>query len=139
MMYVGIAPPGCTGRTGPGPFYPIPRTAGSVAPLTLLAQLSDPHVFAATGDPAAADALAAAVRDVRALRPAPDAVLLSGDLAADGRPEEYARVRELVAPLAMAVHALPGNHDDRAALRAAFGLPGAGDEGSDRAGRSRGA
>jgi Icc protein len=96
--------------------------------LTLLAQLSDPHVVAAPGDPAAADALAAAVRDVLALHPGPDAVLLSGDVAADGRPEEYARVRELLAPLSAPVHALPGNHDDRAALRSSFGLPGAGGE-----------
>jgi 3',5'-cyclic-AMP phosphodiesterase len=96
--------------------------------LTLLVQLSDPHVLAAPGDPAAADALAAAVRDVLALDPAPDAVLLSGDVAADGRPKEYACVRELLAPLAAPVHALPGNHDDRAELRGAFGLAGAGDE-----------
>jgi 3',5'-cyclic-AMP phosphodiesterase len=68
------------------------------------------------------------VRDVGALRPAPVAVLLSGDVAADGRAEEYARVRELLAPLAVPVHALPGNHDDRAGLRAAFDLPGAADE-----------
>jgi Icc protein len=96
--------------------------------LTLLVQLSDPHVMAAPGDPAAADALAATVRDVIALDPPPDAVLLSGDVAADGRPEEYARVRELLAPLAAPVHALPGNHDDRATLRRAFRLAGAGDE-----------
>src|SRR4051812_44220172 len=63
-----------------------------------------------------------------ALDPAPDAVLLSGDVAADGRPEQYARVRELLTPLAGPVHALPGNHDDRAELRAAFGLAGAGGE-----------
>ena len=90
--------------------------------MTLLAQISDPHVAAADGDPAAADGLAGAVRDVGALRPAPAAVLLSGDVAADGRASEYARVRELLAPLAVPVHALPGNHDDRAGLRAAFGV-----------------
>ena len=84
--------------------------------------------MAAPGDPAAADGLAAAVRDVLALDPAPDAVLLSGDVAADGRPEEYTLVRELLAPLRAPVHALPGNHDDRAGLRAAFGLPTAADE-----------
>jgi Icc protein len=96
--------------------------------LTLLAQLSDPHVSVAPGEAAAAEALAAAVRDVLALDPPPDAVLLSGDVAADGRPEEYVRVRKLLAPLAVPVHALPGNHDDRAALRSAFGLAGAADE-----------
>jgi 3',5'-cyclic-AMP phosphodiesterase len=96
--------------------------------VTLLVQLSDPHVSAAPGDDEAADGLAAAVRAVLALDPAPDAVLLSGDVAADGRPEQYARVRQLLAPLAGPVHALPGNHDDRAELRAAFGLAGSGAE-----------
>jgi Icc protein len=96
--------------------------------LTLLVQLSDPHVSAAPGDTVAADGLATAVRAVSALDPAPDAVLVSGDVAADGRPEEYARARELLGALSAPMHALPGDHDDRAALRAAFGLPGAGAE-----------
>jgi 3',5'-cyclic-AMP phosphodiesterase len=96
--------------------------------LTLLVQISDPHVAAADGDRSAATGLAAAVRDVGALRPAPAAVLLSGDVAADGGAPEYERARELLAPLEAPVHALPGNHDDRAGLRAAFGLPGAADE-----------
>jgi len=103
-----------------------------VAALTLLAQLSDPHIEAgpagAGPGPAAAVALAAAVAAVAALRPAPDAVLLSGDVAADGRPEEYALARELLAPLPGPLHVLPGNHDDRAALRGAFDLPGTGAE-----------
>jgi 3',5'-cyclic-AMP phosphodiesterase len=57
---------------------------------------------------------------IAALEPAPVAVLFTGDIAADGRPEEYERVRELLAPLAMPVHPLMGNHDRREALRAAF-------------------
>jgi Icc protein len=99
-----------------------------VAALTLLAQLSDPHVEAGPGGGGAAEALAAAVAAVAALRPAPDAVLLSGDVAADGRPEEYALARELLAPLPGPLHVLAGNHDDRAALRAGFGAPGTGAE-----------
>jgi Icc protein len=74
----------------------------------ILAQISDPHI---DGDEASAEALAAGVRAVAALRPAPDAVLVSGDLANSAAAEEYAAVRELLAPLPMPVHVLPGNHD----------------------------
>jgi 3',5'-cyclic-AMP phosphodiesterase len=89
----------------------------------LLVQLSDFHIGAewADGDPVAG--VAAAVEAVRAIAPRPDAVLVSGDLADGGA--EYERVRELLAPLGTPAHALPGNHDDRAALRRHFGLPGA--------------
>ena len=87
---------------------------------TLIAQITDSHVGVGPGDSASAAALAAAAEAVAALDPAPVAVLLTGDIAADGRPEEYERVRELLAPLEMPVHPLMGNHDDREALRAAF-------------------
>ena len=54
---------------------------------------------------------------------------MSGDIADDGASASYERALELLEPLgALPVFALPGNHDDRAALRAAFGLPGRGDE-----------
>lgn len=51
------------------------------------------------------------------LDPAPDAVVVSGDLTQDGEPAQYARVRELLAPLPMPVYSLPGNHDVRSALK----------------------
>jgi Icc protein len=91
----------------------------------ILAQLSDPHVLVGRGDRGSAESLAAGVRAVLALRPHPDAVLLSGDLADTAAPAEYERVRELLAPLPMPVHVLPGNHDDRAALREFFPVEGA--------------
>jgi Icc protein len=87
----------------------------------MLVQLSDPHLRAGPNDQGAAAALAAAVRDVSALHPKPDAVLLSGDVAEHGAAAEYERARELLAPLTMPVHVLPGNHDDADELRAAFG------------------
>jgi len=89
--------------------------------MSVLAQLSDPHLRAGGDDGGAGPALAKAVEAVLALRPAPDAVLVSGDLGDAGDPAEYARARELLAPLAMPVLALPGNHDDPAALAEAFG------------------
>src|ERR1700760_247621 len=90
----------------------------------LLAQISDPHIGASWDgvDPIAG--LREVVAAVAALPDRPDAVLLSGDLTDNGGPAEYATVRELLAPIGAPVHAIAGNHDDRAALRAAFGLPG---------------
>jgi 3',5'-cyclic AMP phosphodiesterase CpdA len=89
----------------------------------LLAQLSDFHIGA---DETALRDAAAAIAAVAALRPAPDAVLVTGDLVEHALPEEYGVVRELLAALPMPVHVLPGNHDERGALRTAFPLPGAG-------------
>jgi len=69
------------------------------------------------------------VSSLAATSPRPDAVVVTGDLADDGYPLSYERARELLEPLGdLRVFALPGNHDDREALRAAFGLPGRGDE-----------
>jgi Icc protein len=67
-----------------------------------------------------------AFRALAAVRPVPDALLYTGDLAANGLASEYAVVAELLARLvAMPVYAIPGNHDDRAAMRAGLGhLPG---------------
>jgi 3',5'-cyclic AMP phosphodiesterase CpdA len=103
-----------------GPFYPIRAGAGSVARLTVLAQLSDPHIDVGPGDTGSSEALAAAVDAVLRLDPAPDAVLVSGDLTDRSDARSYERVRELLAPLPMPVHVLPGNHDDREALRTWF-------------------
>lgn len=64
--------------------------------------------------------LAAAVEDLAALRPAPDVVLVTGDLVDLGLPEEYAALRRLLAPLRQPLYLIPGNHDERAALVAAF-------------------
>jgi 3',5'-cyclic-AMP phosphodiesterase len=56
--------------------------------------------------------------------PSPDAVLISGDLAEHGAADEYERIAELAGRLGAPLHVLAGNHDDRAALRRHFGLPG---------------
>ena len=89
----------------------------------IVAQVSDPHVGVdpETGaDSLGAQGLALAVARLVAMDPAPECVLLTGDLVAEGTPAEYARLREILAPLPMAVHPIPGNHDVRAALRDAF-------------------
>jgi 3',5'-cyclic-AMP phosphodiesterase len=86
----------------------------------LLAQISDLHIGAGVGkaDPARrTERVVAALAD---LDPAPDAVVVTGDLTQLGEAGEYARVRELLAPLRMPVHTLPGNHDIRAGLHDAL-------------------
>ncbi len=88
----------------------------------MIAQLSDPHMRLPPDDEGSGDALAAAVRAVLALEPLPDAVIVTGDLADGASAEEYARVRELLEPLPMPVHLLPGNHDDPAAVPADYAV-----------------
>lgn len=99
--------------------------AGSTSRPFLLVQLSDPHVGADWGDGDPVSMLAAAVESVRALEPNPDAVLISGDLADHAADGEYHQVLELLAPLEAPLYVLPGNHDDRTALRRHFGIPDA--------------
>jgi 3',5'-cyclic AMP phosphodiesterase CpdA len=90
----------------------------------LIAQLTDTHIKAGgklayrTVD--SAQKLRACVAQLAALRPAPGVVLLTGDLVDMGTVEEYRVLREILAPLRMPLHVIPGNHDGRAALRTAF-------------------
>ena len=96
----------------------------SPGPFRLVAQLSDPHIVEAGAlcmdriD--TAGFLRRALDTLSQLRPAPELLLCSGDLVNDGRPEQYAHLRELLSGLAFPVHLMCGNHDDRVALRAAF-------------------
>lgn len=91
-----------------------------------VAQISDPHVGADWDGEDPLPGLRQVVAGVLELPNRPDAVLLTGDLTDHGDPDEYATVLELIEPIGAPVHIIPGNHDDRAALRAAFSLPGAG-------------
>jgi Icc protein len=91
----------------------------------LVVQLSDPHVGAEWGGRDSVAMLVAAVESVRALEPNPDAVLVSGDLSDHAVDGEYETVREVLAAIDAPLFVLPGNHDDRAALRRHFGVPGA--------------
>lgn len=90
----------------------------------LLVQFSDTHIKEpgrlayAKADTAAG--LARAVEWVNRQRHAPKAVVVTGDLTDGGRPAQYAHLRELLAPLRCPYFLMPGNHDNRDALRAAF-------------------
>ena len=100
----------------------------------LLAQISDTHILAPAPDnPAAelrADCLRRCIADINEQRP--DAVIFTGDTVQHGQPEEYAQLHELLAPLDAPLYIVPGNRDDKVALRSTFGdqqpyLPGNGD------------
>jgi 3',5'-cyclic AMP phosphodiesterase CpdA len=65
-------------------------------------------------------ALALALVRIDRLRPRADVLLLSGDLADDGNADTYRRLAELLARGSRIPALLPGNHDDRAGLWAAF-------------------
>ncbi|MDH5330303.1 MAG: phosphodiesterase [Aquincola sp.] len=91
----------------------------------LIGHLSDIHLFVRKPDstfirPDIADALQRIVADIAAFVPAIDIVVLTGDLTDCGAKEDYALLRELLAPLSAKVLAIPGNHDLRANFRRAF-------------------
>lgn len=60
-----------------------------------------------------------------------DAAIFTGDLVDFGTEAEYERLLGLMAPLTVPLYPIPGNHDDRDAMRRAFpgvaALPGEGD------------
>jgi 3',5'-cyclic-AMP phosphodiesterase len=92
----------------------------------LIGHLSDFHLFARDPEsqlirPDIADVLRRIFADVAAFEPAIDVVALTGDLTDGGTAEDYALLRELLAPLSARVLAIPGNHDLRANFRKAFG------------------
>jgi 3',5'-cyclic-AMP phosphodiesterase len=94
----------------------------------LLAQLSDLHIGANWEGVDPQPRLEQVIEAVRALPNPVDAVVVSGDLTADGGEADSRLARRLLDRLESPVHVLPGNHDLRASLRGAFELPGAGDE-----------
>ena len=64
--------------------------------------------------------LSQAVEKLRALDPPPDVLIISGDLVESGTGDEYAYLRTLLAPLLLPIYVIPGNHDEREAMRRGF-------------------
>jgi 3',5'-cyclic AMP phosphodiesterase CpdA len=91
------------------------------APL-LIAQISDLHIKApgalAYGQVDTAAALTRCVAELNRIRPRPQLVVISGDLADTPVAEEYEHLKRLLAPLEIGFAAVPGNHDSRALMRA---------------------
>ncbi|KAF3996587.1 phosphodiesterase [Glaciimonas immobilis] len=90
----------------------------------ILCQISDLHIKA-HGKKSyrivdTAESLRRCVAQVNALRPRPDAMVITGDLVDFGLAEEYVFLRHLLQSLEMPFYLIPGNHDDRSNLRDAF-------------------
>ena len=101
----------------------------------ILVQISDTHI----DEPGAlvyghfdtSRALARAVDVINAMDPGPDLVLHTGDIASHGSVPRYQAFKEIVGALNVPLAVIPGNHDERNALRQVFGgtssLPTTGD------------
>lgn len=94
------------------------------APPLLIAQISDLHIKR-PGELAyqrvdTARALENCIAALNALRPRPDLVVITGDLADTAAADEYEHLKRLLAPLQLPFVSIPGNHDSRELMRAAF-------------------
>ena len=89
-----------------------------------IAQVSDLHIkrpgALAYGRVDTAKALERCVAALNEFTPAPDFVVISGDLADTPTAEEYDHLKPLLAPLKLPFASIPGNHDSREMMRAAF-------------------
>lgn len=94
-------------------------------PTLLVAHLSDLHLgppgWKLGGHVDTAACLTRALDRLQALRPPPDIVVLSGDLADGGSTEEYRYLRKLLARLEQPFFLMAGNHDRRAPMLEIFG------------------
>jgi len=91
----------------------------------IIAQISDTHIALDTPD---ADRrirdFERTIADINALDPQPDVIVHTGDIAHNGRPDEYAEAVRILGHARAPVYVLAGNKDDRANLRAAFAARG---------------
>lgn len=94
----------------------------------LIAQLTDSHVrppgVLALGQFDTHAMLARAVAHINALRPAPELLVISGDVTYNGAPDEYAAAGALLNRCSMPWYPVPGNHDDRANMYRFLQPPG---------------
>jgi 3',5'-cyclic-AMP phosphodiesterase len=89
-----------------------------------IAQISDLHIKSpgslAYGRVDTAKALERCLIALNEFSPAPDFVVISGDLADTPVAEEYDHLTHLLAQLRLPFAGIPGNHDSRELMRAAF-------------------
>ncbi len=90
----------------------------------LVIQISDLHIRAArallNGRYDSAGNLERCIAAINGMPRQPDLVIATGDLVQFGATAEYACLREIIGELRAPLMLLPGNHDNRAKLRAAF-------------------
>ncbi|WP_213738488.1 phosphodiesterase [Bradyrhizobium sp. dw_411] len=89
-----------------------------------IAQISDLHIKApgqlAYGRVDTAKALERCVAALNTFKPVPDFVVISGDLADTPTSEEYDYLKQMLSALKLPFAGIPGNHDSRDMMRAAF-------------------
>lgn len=90
----------------------------------VVAQISDLHIkrkgMALTHMPHTAGPLRRVLAAINSLQQPPDCIIATGDLTENGLPDEYARLREILQSSAISIYLVPGNHDRRKHMRAAF-------------------
>ena len=96
--------------------------------MTLLVQITDTHILPPGellyGVSDTAVHLRNVVQQITRMRPQPDLVLVTGDLADRGDRTSYQHLLALLSPLEMPVYVIPGNHDDPETMVGAFGDTG---------------
>jgi 3',5'-cyclic AMP phosphodiesterase CpdA len=90
----------------------------------IVAQISDLHLKAG-GKPAygvadTASALKRSIRHINDMNRSPEVVLVTGDISDNGDPQSYELAAELLSDLRMPFIIIPGNHDQKQRLYAAF-------------------
>ncbi|WP_269423518.1 phosphodiesterase [Kiloniella laminariae] len=90
----------------------------------LIAQITDIHltpngVFA-QGKANTEQQFAQVLAAIKQLKPQPDVLLFTGDIADNKQPVAYEKFRKMIAGIGIPYYLIPGNHDDRTMLRAAF-------------------
>jgi Icc protein len=90
----------------------------------LIAQISDTHIpkrgAKTYGIAPMAENLARCIEHINKSIPKPDVVLVTGDITNTGIIEETEHAATLLAQLQCPFYVIPGNHDDRSTLNAAF-------------------
>jgi 3',5'-cyclic-AMP phosphodiesterase len=91
----------------------------------IIAQISDTHLTLDTPD---ADQrrrdFALTIADLNALDPRPDVIVHTGDVAHNGRKDEYSEAAAILGKARAPIYLLAGNRDGRANLHAAFAADG---------------
>ena len=91
----------------------------------LIAHLSDTHIAEpgekTYGIAPTAENLVRCIDHINGMKPAPDLVLVTGDITASGLPQESRHAASLLDRLRCPYYIVPGNHDDRDSLWSAFG------------------
>ncbi len=91
----------------------------------LIAQISDIHIAGwgkkTYGIAPMAENLTICVDHINQIKPLPDLVIVTGDIAMGGLKEEVEHAAKILSKLQMPFYVVPGNHDDRSTLWSIFG------------------